>query len=118
MLVTKVTKRVNGEKQERIIRLVPELSYLMGLTDAMRSDFKVMKDVAAFTWVPPGQRSLALRTYLERVKQSEEAQNVLAGWGLILANGTGDLDVRVIPQEAIYFGGPQAEERKYVGGSD
>ncbi|KAJ3661753.1 hypothetical protein Zmor_006138 [Zophobas morio] len=65
-----------------------------------------------------GQRSLALRTYLERVKQSEEAQNVLAGWGLILANGTGDLDVRVIPQEAIYFGGPQAEERKYVGGSD
>ena len=38
------------------IALIPELCNLTGLTDQMKADFKVMKDVAQFTRVTPTQR--------------------------------------------------------------
>ena len=39
-----------------MIYLIPELCSLTGLTDQMKADFKVMKDVAQFTRVTPTQR--------------------------------------------------------------
>ena len=39
-----------------MIYLIPELCTLTGLTDQMKADFKVMKDVAQFTRVTPTQR--------------------------------------------------------------
>lgn len=48
--------------------LVPELCYLTGLTDEMRSDFKVMKDVATYTRVSPNQRQLALNTFIDSIR--------------------------------------------------
>ena len=39
-----------------MIYLIPELCRLTGLTDQMKADFKVMKDVAQFTRVTPTQR--------------------------------------------------------------
>ena len=41
----------------KTIALVPELCNLTGLTDQMKADFKVMKDVAQFTRVTPNQRN-------------------------------------------------------------
>lgn len=41
LLISKQTKTVNQEKIDRLICLVPEFCNLTGLTDAMRSDFKV-----------------------------------------------------------------------------
>ncbi|XP_064215158.1 piwi-like protein Ago3 [Tribolium castaneum] len=118
LLITRQVKQSPDGKIERMICLIPELCYLTGLTDAMRNDFKVMKDVAAFTRITPNQRMLALRTYLDRVRQSEKAKQVLSGWGLSLADDTVDVKARVLPQEAIYFGGPDAEAHKYTGGTD
>ena len=40
----------------KTIALVPELCSLTGLTDHMRADFKVMKDVALFTRLTRTQR--------------------------------------------------------------
>lgn len=48
--------------------LVPELCYLTGLTDEMRSDFKVMKDVATYTRVSPNQRQHALNTFIDSIR--------------------------------------------------
>ncbi|XP_068908412.1 piwi-like protein Ago3 isoform X2 [Tenebrio molitor] len=118
LLINRQVRQINDATVETMICLVPELCYLTGLTDTMRSDFKVMKDVAAYTRITPNQRMLALRTYLERVRSSEMAQRVLAGWGLKISSDTMELKARVLPQEAVYFGGPQAEERKHVGTGD
>lgn len=43
LLINRKTVQISGqsEKTERMICLVPELSYLTGLSDAMRADFKV-----------------------------------------------------------------------------
>ncbi|KAL3266899.1 hypothetical protein HHI36_011049 [Cryptolaemus montrouzieri] len=91
-------------KVDMLICLIPELSYLTGLSDAMRSDFKVMKDVSTYTRVTPAQRMNALRTYLRNVSNSPEAQQVLADWGLKLDPNTINLQGRSLETETILFG--------------
>ena len=53
-----LSQRKTREEEDiaKTILLVPELCNLTGLTDQMRADFKVMKDVAQFTRVTPTQR--------------------------------------------------------------
>lgn len=57
MLVSRARRKTKEEEDvAKTIALVPELCNLTGLTDQMKSDFKVMKDVAQFTRVTPMQR--------------------------------------------------------------
>ena len=57
MLISRA-KRKTAEEEDvaKLIALVPELCNLTGLTDQMKADFRVMKDVAQFTRVTPNQR--------------------------------------------------------------
>lgn len=50
------------------IVLVPELCYMTGITDKMRSDFRVMKDIAVYTRLTPQQRNDGLRKFIQNLK--------------------------------------------------
>ncbi|XP_028133641.1 piwi-like protein Ago3 [Diabrotica virgifera virgifera] len=106
LLINKKEVPVQGSEQkvERVVCLIPEITHLTGLTDNMRSDFKVMKDVAQFTRVTPNQRVAALRKYLQNINNNEEAKQILADWGLKIANDTLNLGGRKLDNEIIYFG--------------
>ena len=57
MLVSRMKRKTREEEDvSKTLYLVPELCKMTGLTDQMRSDFRVMKDVAQFTRVTPMQR--------------------------------------------------------------
>ena len=57
MLISRAKRKTAEESDvSKLIALVPELCNLTGLTDQMKADFKVMKDVAQFTRVTPSQR--------------------------------------------------------------
>ena len=43
---------------ERIIKLVPELCFMTGLTDVMRADFRIMKELGNYTRLTPPQRQV------------------------------------------------------------
>jgi len=43
-------------KTKKEIYLVPECCYMTGLTDAMRNDFHLMKDISLTTKCEPGVR--------------------------------------------------------------
>ena len=59
MLINRAKKKTTEEADvAKLIALVPELCNLTGLTDQMKNDFRVMKDVALFTRVTPNQRQL------------------------------------------------------------
>ncbi|KAJ8942363.1 hypothetical protein NQ318_000343 [Aromia moschata] len=109
LLINRKTVKVPGssETMERMICLIPELSYLTGLTDTMRSDFRVMKDVAQYTRVTPNQRMAALRAYLQNVNKSEKAQQILQEWGLKIATASIDIPARQLENEVVIFGGGQ-----------
>ena len=70
------------EESGKLIALVPELCNMTGLTESMKSDFKVMKDVAMFTRITPSQRQVAMQKFLDNVADSAEASAHLLNWGL------------------------------------
>lgn len=63
-----------------------------------------MKDVAQHTRITPNQRVSALRTYLENVKKSPDAQRILAEWGLSIDSDPVNLHGRQLENEIVYFG--------------
>ncbi|XP_018335086.1 piwi-like protein Ago3 [Agrilus planipennis] len=107
LLLNKVTRKKAGssDKEDFYICLVPELCFMTGLTDEMRSDFKVMKDVAQYTRVTPNQRLKAMMQYIKNVRNNPQSHKILGEWGLKLEDGSIDLQARVLSPETIIFGG-------------
>ena len=105
LLINRPRKRGTNELEtDRIICLVPELCLMTGLTDAMRADFKVMKDVATITRVTPQARFNAIATFIKRVKENPEAYKLLTDWGLNIADKPMPLQGRVLEPETLFFG--------------
>lgn len=55
------------QKIDQLVCLLPEFSYMTGLTDAMRNDHRVMKDIAMYTRITPNQRQAALKKFIDNV---------------------------------------------------
>ncbi len=51
----------------RLFYLVPELCLPTGLTEKMRADFQIMKEVGNFTRVPPQQRQDTVLNFMKRI---------------------------------------------------
>ncbi|KAM4577685.1 piwi-like protein 1 [Odontesthes bonariensis] len=84
--------------------LVPELCYLTGLTDKMRSDFTIMKDLSLHTRLSPEQREKRLERFISNIQQNAEAQAELDKWGLCFDKQLLNLTGRVIGGERIFQG--------------
>jgi hypothetical protein len=64
------------QEVEQLVCLIPELCYLTGLTDEMRSDFNVMKDIAMYTRITPNQRQVALRKFLKNIQGIRKGMSI------------------------------------------
>ena len=105
MLMSRSSRRTSQETQtDQLIALVPELCNLTGLTDQMKADFRVMKDVAQFTRITPNQRQQALEKFIDNVNNSAEASSILLNWGLKLAPASVQLPGRLITAEKLLLG--------------
>ncbi|XP_060067150.1 piwi-like protein 1 [Ylistrum balloti] len=93
----------NKEAKSEAICLIPELCYGTGLTDELRNDFKVMKDIACHTRVTPNQRNLTMKKFIDSVNGNPDAKKELSNWGLELMNDTLSMDGRLLPQENIIY---------------
>ncbi|XP_028269817.1 piwi-like protein 1 [Parambassis ranga] len=89
--------------------LIPELCYLTGLTDKMRSDFTIMKDLHSHTRLTPDQREGRLTRFVNNIQMTPEAQEELDKWGLSFDKQLLSLTGRVLPGERI-FQGPRSYE--------
>ena len=60
-------RRQEGHKEEETqdVHLVPELCYLTGMSDEMKADFRVMKDIAVHTRITPGVREKRMLDFME-----------------------------------------------------
>ena len=57
--------------------LVPELCYLTGLTDEMRSDFHVMKDISMYTRITPNQRQGAVKKFVTNIQGKKKGMSTI-----------------------------------------
>ncbi|XP_053313403.1 piwi-like protein 1 [Spea bombifrons] len=86
------------------IFLIPEFCNLTGLTDKMRSDFKVMKDLAVHTRLAPDQREKQMARFLNYIHKDDNVQKELQDWGLNFDTKLLPLNGRVAPPEKILQG--------------
>uniref|UniRef100_A0AAQ6IJ82 Piwi-like 1 n=1 Tax=Anabas testudineus TaxID=64144 RepID=A0AAQ6IJ82_ANATE len=89
--------------------LIPELCYLTGLTDKMRADFNIMKDLSTHTRLTPEQREGRLNRFVSNIQRNADAQAELDKWGLNFDKQLLNLTGRVLPGERI-FQGPRSYE--------
>ncbi|XP_063984569.1 piwi-like protein 1 [Diachasmimorpha longicaudata] len=97
-------KLPQGGTQEDEVLLIPELCYLTGLTDKLRNDFKIMRDLATITQVVPEQRRNVIRKFIQDVKNTPIANELLQYWGLQIEDDLTKLKGRVLSPEIIHFG--------------
>lgn len=71
---------MQGKEDVTIIScLIPELCYLTGLDDRLRSNFTTMRALATHTKVAPMERVRALQKYIESVKSMYSTQSIFLG---------------------------------------
>lgn len=104
LLLSRAKVRSTTEKGlERTLYLVPEFCCMTGLSEKMRNDFKVMREVATLTRHSPMQRHSAITKFVRNVKQNETAMKILHGWGLIIKDRPNPLNGRVLNPPMLHF---------------
>ncbi|KAM4796588.1 piwi-like protein 1 [Rhinophrynus dorsalis] len=108
-LIANIPKRVKPGESKGPIILVPELCNLTGLTDRMRSDFNVMKDLAVHTRLAPDQRERQVGRFLNYIHKDDNVQKELRDWGLNFDTKLLPFTARVAPPEKILQAGRTSE---------
>ncbi|XP_035779822.1 protein aubergine-like [Anopheles albimanus] len=103
MLLSRAKKKDARSGDNELMALVPELCQMTGLTDTMRSDFKMMRAMADHTRLNPDRRIERLETFNRRLQTSPESQEVFRAWKMELDRRLVDVPGRLLPQEMIFF---------------
>ncbi|VVC30372.1 Ribonuclease H-like domain,Piwi domain,PAZ domain [Cinara cedri] len=115
MLITKAKKRDISNKNSKdsdVCCLVPEICNLTGLTEIMKSDFKLMKALQMHTLVTPQVRQRAIIDFVNSINDNELASKKFKDWGLIVRPEPVKLKGPVYKRENIILGNGM---RKQVG---
>ncbi|XP_034026965.1 piwi-like protein 2 [Thalassophryne amazonica] len=83
------------------ILLVPELSFMTGIPEKMKKDFKAMKDLTMHINVSGAQHTHSIKQLLSNISSNPESEQELRRWGLEIS---GDILVtkgRTLPLETI-----------------
>ncbi|XP_076451619.1 piwi-like protein 1 [Babylonia areolata] len=109
LLVHRPKARVIGgqtvQPRTELICLIPGLCHLTGLTDDLRQNFRVMKDLGAHTRCTPSQRLVTMKKFVDSISRSPEARQQLENWGLSLDDTALAVEGRRMANENIFFGG-------------
>ncbi|XP_078522505.1 piwi-like protein 2 [Lissotriton helveticus] len=83
------------------ILLLPELSYMTGIPEKMRKDFRAMKELTQQINLSPKQHHISLRQLLKRIESCEGTRIEMARWGLRLDEDVYKANGRILPAEKI-----------------
>uniref|UniRef100_A0A672JY51 Piwi-like protein 2 n=1 Tax=Sinocyclocheilus grahami TaxID=75366 RepID=A0A672JY51_SINGR len=89
-------KVITGE-----ILLLPELSFMTGIPEKMRKDFKAMKDLTMHINVGAEQHTQSLKQLLHNINSNNEGVSELARWGLSISQEILVTQGRTLPSETI-----------------
>ena len=64
----------------REVSIVPELCFMTGLTDAMRADFRLMKDLAQITHTDAQRKANECKSLLAAFKENEKCVKKMQEW--------------------------------------
>jgi len=88
---------------EEAIYLIPELCSMTGITEAMRSDNYVMKDISSHTRVSPNDRGAELEAFLKSINDNPEVTKDLQQWKMSIDSTMLKVDGKLFDNEKIFF---------------
>nr|XP_058928443.1 piwi-like protein 2 isoform X5 [Kogia breviceps] len=103
LLIHRPSERQNNQGMllKGEILLLPELSFVTGIPEKMKKDFRAMKDLTQQINLSPRQHHNALKCLLQRISKNETANSELTRWGLCLQKDVHKIEGRVLPMERI-----------------
>ncbi|XP_072490999.1 piwi-like protein 2 isoform X2 [Notamacropus eugenii] len=103
LLIHRPSERQNnqGRLLKGEILLLPELSFMTGIPEKMKKDFRAMKDLTQQINLSPKQHHTALGNLLKKISKNEMANNEMIRWGLCLDTDVHKISGRVLPMERI-----------------
>uniref|UniRef100_A0A8C4MJH0 Piwi-like protein 2 n=1 Tax=Equus asinus TaxID=9793 RepID=A0A8C4MJH0_EQUAS len=103
LLIHRPSERQNNQGMllKGEILLLPELSFMTGIPEKMKKDFRAMKDLTQQINLSPKQHHNALECLLQRISKNETASKELTRWGLCLQKDVHKIEGRVLPLERI-----------------
>ncbi|XP_045512513.1 piwi-like protein Siwi [Pieris brassicae] len=104
LLISRSKPRDVRAGMPELVFLVPELCRLTGLTEDMRANFQLMRNMAVHTKIGPDQRIQKLLHFNRRLTQTPEVVQELASWSLKLSNDLVRFKGRQLPPEDIIQG--------------
>ncbi len=91
---TKYDARINDQNQPVLVSidkrttqkmiLIPELCQMTGLTDSMRANFQLMKEMSAITNADAKRRVQECRALIDSFKQNEKCKEEMEAWQMSL----------------------------------
>ncbi|XP_029295481.1 piwi-like protein 2 [Cottoperca gobio] len=83
------------------ILLVPELSFMTGIPDKMRKDFRAMRDLTMHINVSSEQHTHSINQLLKNISTNPESQKEISRWGLDIDSEIMVTKGRTLPPETI-----------------
>ncbi|XP_040011750.1 piwi-like protein 2 isoform X2 [Xiphias gladius] len=83
------------------ILLVPELSFMTGIPEKMRKDFRAMKDLTMHINVSSEQHTHSIKQLLKTINANPESLKELGRWGLEISSEILVIKGRTLPLETI-----------------
>ncbi|KAL6063565.1 Piwi-like protein 1 [Balamuthia mandrillaris] len=102
-----IHRRSRRGQEDDIIYLIPELCSMTGISDQMRADFRVMRDIATHTRVFPDTRMTKVSDFVKAVNANQPTQAEFKQWGITLEPNMLNIQARVLPPETIIFADKQ-----------
>ncbi|XP_075745432.1 piwi-like protein 1 [Rhipicephalus microplus] len=84
--------------------LIPELCFLTGLTDDIRSNFSIMKDLASEMKLDPAKRVANLNEFMRNMSRHPQVQKEMGQWGLKFSEALVEIDARQVQPERVIHG--------------
>ncbi|XP_061585786.1 piwi-like protein 2 [Cololabis saira] len=83
------------------ILLVPELSFMTGIPDRMRKDFKAMRELTMHINVSSEQHTHSIKQLLKNICTNADSKKELSRWGLEVGLDIPKINGRTLPVETI-----------------
>ncbi|CAF3532884.1 unnamed protein product [Rotaria socialis] len=99
----RMTKRGPTKDDPGMIFLIPELCCITGISDSMRQDFSLMKEMSTYTHVGPNERFEQLNGFLNDIQKREEGRKELNKWQINLDKELVRLTGRTMEAEPIMY---------------
>ncbi|KAG8574131.1 hypothetical protein GDO81_009061 [Engystomops pustulosus] len=102
LLVHRPKERKDAQgKMPGMVLLLPELSYMTGIPEKMKKDFRAMKDLTQQIHLSPKQHHISLGKLIKRIQINEDAQVEMQRWGLQIDSDIHMTSGRILPMEKI-----------------